>query len=107
MSDAHLTTRAKPVLSENPTNEEMNEALRWGIDTLKEHRQTHVEWRDWFRLHPNDSRIQSLGDADFHNETIQHYNVILSVLNYLLEVDAVDAKPGPPQPPHNPIPRQA
>lgn len=81
--------RAKPVLGPNPTNEEMNEALSWGIETLEGHRQTHVEWRDWFRKHPDDPRQESLGDADFHNETVQTYNSVLAVLKMMLEVEAV------------------
>ena len=79
---------AKPPLGKNPTDAELNEALKWAIAKLREHRQTHVEWRDWFRRNPGDPRQDSLGDAVFHNETVQHYNSILAVLEAMLDVPA-------------------
>lgn len=60
-------------------NDEINDELNWAIGKLMEHRQTHVEWRDWFRKHPDDPRKESLGDADFHNETVQTYNMLIAV----------------------------
>ena len=77
-----------PALSENPTNEEINVALKWSINRLRNHRATHVDWREWFRSHPDDPRQESLGDADFHNESVQGYNSVLAVLEAVLTTDA-------------------
>lgn len=77
-----------PVLPDNPTDEEMNEVLRWAKDQLTAHRLTHVEWRDWFRKHPDDPRMEALGDADFHNEAVQNYNVLLGIIEIMLETEA-------------------
>lgn len=79
-----------PVQVATEKNEAMNRDLRFCIEKLREHRATHVDWRDWFRKYPKDRRVEVVGDADFHNEVIQTYNSVLAVLEALLDEPATE-----------------
>ena len=59
------------------------------IDVLKESRQTHVEWRDYFKKNPELQKLNKykcLGDVEFHEKCVTNYD------NAIAELAAKDAE---------------
>lgn len=59
---------------------ESSDRAKSAIATIEFSRQTHVEWRDWLRAHPDDKRGEVTGDADYHEKTITEYDNVLDAL---------------------------
>jgi len=53
------------------------------IEVLKESRQTHVEWRDYFKKNPKSQELEEykhIGDAEFHEERVKSCDIAIAKL---------------------------
>lgn len=67
---------------------EVREALGDLIPMLEEGRITHVEWRDYFRAHPEMEKhpeYARLGSADFHDNVLAEYDLRIKVVRDAME----------------------
>lgn len=54
------------------------------IETITQSRQTHIEWRDYFMINPDESckkEFEHLGNADFHALCISKYTRVITLIN--------------------------
>ena len=66
------------------TDEEIEKA----IEIIEDSRITHVDWIDYIKNYPDDSkqlspRVETAGDIDHHEAVIKKYDYVISLLNRL------------------------
>ncbi len=69
---------------------EVTERLKALIYGLEFSRGTHIDWAEWFEENPNDERMASLGDAEFHRKCEAEYNERISAVGIAInEIEKV------------------